>query len=299
VRFDLVDLQLLMNVADAHSITRGAERANLTLSSASARIRGMEQALGVLLLVRNRSGVSLTPAGQCLLEHARLVLQQVERMRGELGAHARGLAGSVRLLSNTAAISEHLPKVISPYLARNPTISIDLEECESVDIAQAIASGAGDIGIASDAALSDAVERFPFRLDRLQLVVPRGDVLATRRRCGLEDVVDRDFVGLPRERALQRHLAGHAARLGATLKVRVRVNGFDAMCHMVETGVGIAVVPEAAAKRCRNSMRIELVTLDEDWAVRQLSICVRRRKVLSVGAQKLVEHLRKAGDARG
>jgi DNA-binding transcriptional LysR family regulator len=298
VRFDLVDLQLLMNVADAHSITRGAERANLTLSSASARIRGMEQALGVLLLVRNRSGVSLTPAGQCLLDHARLVLQQVERMRGELGAHARGLAGSVRLLSNTAAFSEHLPKVISPYLARNPTISIDLEECESVDIAQAIASGSGDIGIASDAALSDAVERFPFRLDRLLLVVPRGDVLATRRRCRLEDVVDRDFVGLPRERALQRHLAGHAARLGATLKVRVRVNGFDAMCHMVETGVGIAVVPEAAAKRCRNSMRIELVTLDEDWAVRQLSICVRRLKVLSVGAQKLVEHLRKAGDAR-
>ena len=81
MRFDLVDMRLLVHVADAHSITHGAERANLALSSASARIRGMEEALGVPLLVRNRGGVSLTPAGQCLLDHARLVLQQVERMR--------------------------------------------------------------------------------------------------------------------------------------------------------------------------------------------------------------------------
>jgi len=291
VRFDLTDLRLLINVADARSITHGAERTNLALSSASARIRGMEEALGVPLLVRNRLGVSLTPAGQCLLDHARLVLQQVERMRGELGAHARGLAGSVRLLSNSAAFSEHLPKVISPYLTRNPTISIDLEEWESVDIAQAIASGAADIGVASDAALSDAVEKFPFRLDRLVLVVPSGDVVGTRERCRLEDVLDRDFVGLPRERALQRHLAKHAARLGGMLKVRVRVSDFDAVCHMVETGVGIGIVPEAAARRCRDTMRIEVADLDEDWATRQLSICVRRLRALPAGAQSLVEHL--------
>jgi DNA-binding transcriptional LysR family regulator len=116
MRFDLVDLRLFLHVAEARSITHGAERANLALASASARIRGMEETLGVPLLVRDRRGVSLSPAGQCLLEHARLITQQVETMRRELGSFARGLAGSVHLVSNTAAWSEHLPQIIGGSL---------------------------------------------------------------------------------------------------------------------------------------------------------------------------------------
>jgi DNA-binding transcriptional LysR family regulator len=94
----------------------------------------------------------LAPAGQCLLDHARLVVQQVEHLRGELGVHARGLTGTVRVLSNTAAFGEHLPKVLASFLASNAAINIDLEERESADIGAVIASGGGDIGIASDAA---------------------------------------------------------------------------------------------------------------------------------------------------
>ena len=86
MRFDLVDLRLFLHVAEARSITYGAEKANLALPSASERIRGMEAVLGTPLLIRDRRGVSLSPAGQCLAEHARVIVQQVERMRGNLAA---------------------------------------------------------------------------------------------------------------------------------------------------------------------------------------------------------------------
>ena len=174
MRFDLVDLRLFLRVAEAQSITRGAERSNLALASASGRIRGMEIALGTPLLARGRRGVKLTAAGQCLIEHARLVVQQVERMRSDLGSFARGLSGSVRLLSNTAALSEHLPRVLAAFLAANPTICLDIEERESADIGSALASGAADVGIASTAALPDSIEQFPFREDVLVLVVSPG-----------------------------------------------------------------------------------------------------------------------------
>ena len=162
MRFDLVDLRLFLHVTEAGSVTHGAQRSNLALASASARIRGMEIALGVPLLARDRRGVTLLPAGQCLLEHARLIVQQVERMRGELGSFARGLAGSVRLLSNTAALSEYLPLVLAGFLAANPTISLDVEERESADIAAALGSVAADVGIASIAVLPDTIAQFPF-----------------------------------------------------------------------------------------------------------------------------------------
>jgi DNA-binding transcriptional LysR family regulator len=294
MRFDLVDLRLFLHVAEAQSITHGAERSNLALASASGRIRGMETTLGVPLLARDRRGVSLTAAGQCLLEHAQLIVQQVERMRGELGSFARGLSGSVRLLSNTAALSEHLPRVLADFLAANPTINLEIEERESADIASALASGTADVGIASIAALPDNVEQFPFRDDVLVLVVPQRDAITRKRALALVDVIDRAFVGLPRESALQRHVVGHAARLGVAMNIRARVTSFDAMCRMVETGAGIGIVPETTARRCRRSMKVGLVRLSDPWAKRRLAICVRELSSLPAGAQRLVAHLRQA-----
>ena len=294
MRFDFADLRLIIHVAEAQSITHGAERSNLALPSASGRIRSMEAALGTPLLMRNRRGVKLTAAGQCLVEHARLVVQQVERMRGDLGSFARGLSGSIRLLSNTAALSEHLPKVLATFLAENPTINLDIEERESADIASALAAGTADLGIASTAALPETIEQFPFRDDILMLVVPRGDTIAVRRKLALADVVGRPFIGLSRESALQRHIAGHATRLGVTLNIRSRVTSFDAVCAMVEVGAGIGIVPEATVKRCRSGMKIDAVRLRDPWAKRRLSIGVRRPSGLTAGAQRLVQHLRRA-----
>lgn len=295
MRFDLVDLRLFLHIADAHSITHGARRANLALASASERIRGMEKMLGVALLVRDRQGVSLSSVGQSLLEHARIIVQQAERMRGDLACYARGLTGTVNLLSNTAAISEHLPRALASFLADHPTLNVEVEERESTDIAEAIASGGADVGIASEAAVSEALQTIPFINDQLVVVMPRGTASNRSQRLRLIDIVEKEFVALPRDSALQRHLAGQAARLGVIMKVRARVRDFDAICRMVEAGVGIAIVPEVAAKRSKRSMRIDTAKLRDPWANRRLAICVRNLHSLPAGARQLVDHLRRAG----
>jgi len=167
---------------------------------------------------------------------------------------------------------------------------VDVEERESIDIAEAIASGAADVGIASEAAVSEALQTIPFRDDQLVVVLPRGDALSRSRRLRLIDIVEREFVALPRDSALQRHLASQAARLGVIMKVRARVHGFDAVCRMVETGVD---VPEASAKRSKRSMRIDTARLQDSWANRRLAICVRDLHSLPAGARQLVGHLRR------
>src|SRR5258708_11012515 len=234
----------------------------------------MEQKLGVALLARDRRGVSRPPAGQSVVDHARLILRQVESLPGELGGHARGLTGTVRVLSNTAAFSEHLPKLLASFLAKNPAISVDLEERESSDIGALIASGSGDIGIASETALSDALETLPFRTDRLVAVVAVSDALARRRQIRFGELVDRNFVGLPHDSALQLHLARHAALQGAKMRLRVRVSGFDAVCRMAEAGGGGGIVPQVAARRCRRSMRIPVIPLAQAWATRRPVFCL-------------------------
>jgi DNA-binding transcriptional LysR family regulator len=292
MRFDLTDLRLFLSVADSGSITKGAERAHLALASASERIRGMEETLGVALLARGRRGVRPTPAGQALLHHARLMLEQHERMKGELGAYARGLKAHVHVLCNSAAISEFLPEALGPYLADHPNVDVELEERPSYLIVQNVAQGLADLGIVADTVDLGDLQTFPFRTDRLVVVVPRRHALARRRHVALRDVVHRDFIGLSAGSALQDHLGQHAARLGHAFKLRVRVSGFDAVCRMVERGAGIGIVPDTAARRCRRAMAISIVPLSDPWALRHLTLCVRRLDALPAHAQALVVHLR-------
>ena len=167
MRFDLADLSLFRHVVEAGSITHGAERAHLALAAASTRIRNMEDVLGVPLLTRSRQGVTPTPAGRTLLQHARTILRQAERLHEDLGAYGGGLAGQIRVLSNTNALTEFLPEALSSFLAAHPTVSVDLEERLSDEIVGLIAEGVADLGIVAGTVDAGGLETYPFRRDRL------------------------------------------------------------------------------------------------------------------------------------
>ena len=290
-RFDLIDLRLFVHVAEAGSITHGAVRANMTLASASERIRAMEDALSAPLLERKRRGVQLTSAGRVLLHHAWAVTQQLEQMRGELANFGKGLRGHVRLLSNIGAM-EFLPAPLAAYLSAHPNIDVDLEHHGSGEIVRDIAAGRGDIGIVGETVDPAAeLQNFPFAEIRLVLVTPLRHPLSRRRKIAFREALDRELVGFAAGSPMQDLLNYHAFRAGRRLKLRIRLNGSDLMCQMVEKGIGVAILPETAARRCQRSMAIQAIPLTDTWALRQLTICVRSFRSLPVHAQRLVEFL--------
>jgi len=297
MRFDLTDLQLFLHVLDAGSITAGSRRAHLALASASERIQHMEETLGVPLLVRGRRGVQPTAAGLALQRHARLVFQQLARLRAELGEHAAGLKGQIRLLCNTAALSEYLPERLAGFMARHPDVDIDLEERTSSDIARAVREGGADLGILADTVDLSGLETFPFCTDRIVAVAQPAlaRTLVTQQEgqaVPFARLVDFDHVALTGDSALFRYLSQQAERIGRTLRARVRLRSFDAVCRMVENGVGIGMVPELAARRCARTMDIAVLQLADAWALRQLSLCMRSFEGLPRHAQQLIEEIR-------
>ncbi len=294
MRFDLTDLSLFRDVVEAGSITHGAERSHLALAAASTRIRNMEETVGAPLLIRGRQGVVPTPAGRTLLQHARIMLSQAERLREDLGAYAGGFAGQIHVLSNTNAMTEFLPEALSSFLSVHPNVSVDLEERLSDEIVGLIAEGVADIGIVAGTVETGALETFPFHKDRFVLVVANNHPLAERATIAFPELLDRDFVGLDRASALQRFLTSKATHSGRPIRLRVQLRSFDAVCRLVECNVGIGIVPETTARRAARSMAIKAVELTDSWAVRDLKICVRHLQELPPYARQLVEHLRVA-----
>jgi len=277
-------------VVDAGSITHGAADVGLSLAAASERLRDMETLSEVMLLERGRRGITTTEAGDALVHHARAILHQIAQMRGELGEYAKGLRGTIRVLANTAAMTEFLPARLAPWLARNPQADIDLKERQSIQIARSIAGGFAEIGILSDAVDTSGLHLQPFAIDRLVLVSARDHPLALRNSVRLDELLDQHFIALGTG-ALQDHIDAQALKIGLRLKTRIRLRTFEGICRMAGEGVGVAIIPETAARRFRRSSSIAIIKLSDSWATRQLAVCVRDETTLTPLARGLFAHL--------
>ncbi|HWT67823.1 MAG TPA: LysR substrate-binding domain-containing protein [Pseudomonas sp.] len=291
MHFDLTDLRLYLNILDTGNITAGAARSHLSLAAASARIRAMESSLGIDFLERGRRGVTPTPAGKALAQHARLLLQQAERMQQDLAEYAKGVKGQVRLLCNTTAIAEHLPEVLADFLCRHPNLDIDLQEMPSLRIVHALRLGAADLGIVSDAVDTHTLQTLPFRDDPLALIVPIGHPLAGGATPRFSDTLGYDYVGLAADSALSVYLEEQALHAGVRMQIRIRVEGFDGVIRMVARGAGLAIVPLAAIQRRPADQPLKSFTLEENWAQRKLLLCARSFTDLPGYARTLLDAL--------
>ncbi len=298
MRFDLVDLHLFTHIAEARSLTRGAERSHLSLPAASTRIKNLEEQVGVKLLSRTSQGVSVTAPGATLLAHARRVLRQLEQLSGDLQEYASGVKGHVRMFANTTAMSEFLPAVLRHYLVNHPDVTVDMQERLSPDIIRAVQEGVVDIGIVAGNVRTDGLDVMPYRRDRLVLACALSHPLAERRRLAFTEALDYDFVGLPEASAIHTFLKRAAADLQRTLRWRIQVSNFETACRMIEANVGIGVLPEGTARRHARGMALRIVALDDAWAERKLQICVAQRDALPLFARQLVDLLVEDGAGR-
>ncbi|KAB0501913.1 LysR substrate-binding domain-containing protein [Pseudomonas moorei] len=292
MHFDLTDLRLYLNILDSGNITAGAARSHLSLAAASARIRAMEASIGIDFLERGRRGVTPTPAGNALAQHARRLLQHAERMQQDLAEYANGVKGQVRLLCNTTAITEYLPELLADFLREHPNLDIDLQELPSARITHALRQGAADLGVISDAVDTHGLETLPFCDDPLALIMPLGHPLADGATPSFNDTLRHDFVGLASNSALAVYLEEQALHAGIRLQIRIRAEGFDGVIRMVSRGAGLAIVPLAAIQRQAVSQSIKSFALKEDWAQRKLLLCARSFTGLPGYARTLLEALR-------
>ncbi|WCM92181.1 LysR family transcriptional regulator [Acidovorax sp. NCPPB 2350] len=292
-RIDLTSLQLFVAVCELGSIGRAAEREFIAASAVSKRLSDLEAAVGTALLHRHSRGVSLTPAGESLLHHARTVLFGLERMQGELGEYTDGVRGHVRMHANISAIVQFLPEDLGAFAREHDRIKIDLQEHLSPDVLHAVREGAADLGLChtSDGAEPQELQSRPYRGDRLVLVVPEGHALAGRPAVRFEDVLDRDIVGLQANSSISLAMRRAAARAGRPLRQRIQVTGLDAMCRMIDNGLGIGLLPDRAFALMRGVGRLQAVALDEPWAERSLRLVARDFDALPAAARLLADHL--------
>ena len=301
-RIDPFDLRLFAAIVEHGSITAGARHIHLSLAAASTRLQQLEHAVGATLLLRSKQGVRTTDAGRTLLRHAGRLQRDMESLHADMAAHAHGVRSTVRVLCNTAAMTEHLPPLLARFLVNHPEIDVELRELGSQDALLAMRQEQADLGIVADYVDTEGLATRFFCEDRLVAVLPptassrTAAARTTRRAMAFTDLLERPFVGLPVDSGISRLLQRQALQHGRGLHHRVRVRDLDAVMHLVGEGVGVAVVPEGAARRLAGQ-RMQVRPLSDAWATRRLLLCAAGGETPGAGAAALASFLADASSA--
>jgi DNA-binding transcriptional LysR family regulator len=295
MHFDLADLRLFIHIAESPSLTQGARRAHLSPAAASARIKALESQFDSRLLYRDSRGVELTPAGQKLLQHARLVMRQVDYLKSEFTEYGADNAGHIRIFANTTAVTEFLPEILADFLAQRPGVTVDLQEKLTRDIVRGVLDGSTDMGIIAGPVKATGLQAIHFSTDRLLLALPVGHALAGEQKVTLQQTLAYQHIGLHAGSTLLTFLHDQVERLGGKLSLRIQMSGFEAICRMIEAGVGIGIIPESAARRHSRTMRLATVELNETWAVRERRVLVRDLDALPGSVRALIAQLQDVG----
>jgi DNA-binding transcriptional LysR family regulator len=275
-RYDLLSIRIAVACAQHGSLSAAAASANLALAAASRRLRELEASLGAPLFERHRRGLILTPAGHIFVRHALALLQTAERLGGELRDFGQGIARHVSLCASTAAINQFLPPLLAQYAKLHPELRVDLEEQVSDMVPAAVREGRSDLGIFVEGVDARGVETRLFREDELVVVLPRAHRLArSRQPLSFAQLLDEDWIGLNTGAALLLKLQQAAMSANRPLKLRFQVRSFDAVCHLVDAGLGVTVLPRAAAEPIARTMSLVLRPLAEPWAQRRMLLAMR------------------------
>ncbi len=288
---DIDSLALFVRAAELRSLTKASEASHIGLAAASRRMALLEHCFKTTLFERSSRGVELTPAGASLLPYAKSLLIQINQMNAEMRDHAHGSKGALRILANTSVMTEALPKDLASFARANPDVRLVVEERWSTEIVRSLLAAEGDLGIIVEGQRTEGLETFAYRSDRLAVVMPAGHPLAARDRLMLEDVIDEDLVGLESGSSMMRLLSERAVSLEKALHLRVQVRSFEAVCRMVEAGLGIGLLPFQAAQLLGSAMGLVVRPLADEWAERRMLVCVKKDRPANSSLARLLDHL--------
>ena len=274
-RFDFVSIRLVVACERSGNLTEAARECHMVAPAASRRLRDLESVLGAPLFERHSRGLTPTALGRAFTKRGMSILQEIEKLVTELEDARKGVIRHIRLSASTAAITQFLAPLLAEYSNLRAAVQVELEEQVSEQVVIALREGRADLAIFVSGPDVRGLEVRDFRNDELVLILPTGHRLAGASQISFDQTLEEDWISLNSGAALLEAQQKAAMACGKTFKLRMQVRSFDAVGHMVASGLGIAALPKAAALPIVKAMKLTWRPLTDTWASRQLLIAIQ------------------------
>jgi DNA-binding transcriptional LysR family regulator len=247
--FDLSQLRCFVAVAEELHFGRAAARLNMTQPPLSRQIQVLEHIIDASLLDRTSRSVRLTPAGRSFLPEAKRILKLAESASQVARRIAMGKAGSLKIGFTAAAAYGFLPELIAACRTRLPEVDLSLKEMVSGDQLEALASGQIDAGLLRPPIARPEFVSVRVVAEPLLAAVPDGHPFAVADTVCLKELDGQPFIMYsPYEsRYFYDLLVTQFTRAEILPRYVQHLSQIHSILAMVRAGLGLAIVPEAAA----------------------------------------------------
>lgn len=274
-----------VKTVECGSFTKAAELLSYSQSGISRMIGDLEREWRVTLLERGRSGVRLTSEGIRLLPYAKRVCDEYEKLQSEVDEINELKSGLIRIGTFSSVATHWLPGIIREFQKEYPNIDYELLLGDYTEIETWISEGRVDCGFLRLPAQNELETMF-LEQDRLLVVLPEDHPLAAREKIPLSALCNEPFMLL--EKGAKAEVSEIFERSGLRPKVHFTTWDDYAIMSMVESGLGVSILPELILKR--TPYRIAAREL-EIPAYRNIGLAWRERKTSTPVLERFMKYL--------
>jgi LysR family transcriptional regulator, hydrogen peroxide-inducible genes activator len=247
LRPSIRQLECLVAVAEHHSFRRAADELGISQPALSAQVQAAERLYGVQVFERDRRSVLVTPAGEEIVGRARIALESIDAVADAARRRGEPLAGTLRLGVIPTIAPYWLPALLPLVRKRFPKLELVLREDQTARLLSALDVGQLDVAFVALPVPGDLTTA-PIARESFVVAAPRGSaLLAKNRRLTERDLDDQTVLLLEDGHCLRDQALAVCKRGGAIESMEVRATSLPTLVQMVAGGLGITLLPEAAA----------------------------------------------------
>jgi len=251
---ELRQLRYFAKVAELEHFGRAAQDLHVVQPALSRQIKHLEDEIGVALFERLPRGVRLTTAGRVLLERARLILADVDRMLADTKLADEGKSGFLKIgFADGATYSGHVPAILGEFRRNHPKVKMELIPASSLAQADLLISETIDLGFTYWLPPgTPGFEHCTVNEERVVLAAAKSNrAIASRDRIKLRDLHDVPFVWFKRSEAPMFYdlILSQCNNAGLTLSVVQEAFTESTMLSLVAADIGVTFITESARKR--------------------------------------------------
>lgn len=285
MEMNILKYMAFIKTAEYGSFTKAAEVLHYSQSGISRMIGDLEKEWRVTLLERSRWGVSLTSDGSRLLARAQKLCEEYRKLQMEVDDLHGVQSGLIRIGTFSSVATHWLPNIIKAFQKDHPNIDYELLLGDYAEIEEWIAEGRVDCGFVRLPA-RPAFETIPLARDDLLAVLPEGHPLAESERVPASALCSEPFILL--ERGARTDVTEIFERGGLSPRVRFTTWDDYAIMSMVESGLGISILPELILRRIPYRIVAKKLAVP---AYREIGLALRERESASLAVKKFIEYL--------
>ncbi len=270
------DLKMLAAIVEEGGVTRAANRLHVTQPALSHQLRNLEEAIGMPVFDRVNKKMVLTPAGERLLNSARVVLEELRRAEEEIRSAAQPSQGVLRISTECYTCYHWLPSRIQIFAKKFPGVEIKIIVEATRHPFAPLLDGDLDLAIATTNVQNRKLIYTPLFHDELMVVMPPNHTLASRAAIHAQDFADQNLIiyGMPLQEStiFQKVLIP----AGVTPRKLSQVQLTEGILEMVRAGLGITVLARWAVAPQLARGELKAVPLAKG-GIKRLWSAVRRR----------------------